>query len=283
MSVHRTAIGIICLLAACRAASGAELPTVNLVELRLGAEFRQCFIPVEGATLSCYRRLGSGPTLLLMPGTFSDARNYVLTVRSLNPALDVLILESRGIGDSWPPPETSSIEACATDAISVLDALGVEKCFVGGHSLGGMIALELGRQIPERVRGVISIEGWTNSQAAVDAFQSDMKSTLTEAQLAEMQRYRADILRRWTPEQRAMFGSIWRQWDGAAFLQSTSLQVLELYGDRNKPRPAQELLGVPQRDNIEFVWFAGASHSLLVERPAEVAAEINRFVGARVD
>jgi pimeloyl-ACP methyl ester carboxylesterase len=215
-----------------------------------------------------------------MPGTFSDNRNYVLTVQGLDPTYDLLILENRGVGGSWPPPETSSIEDCAADAIAVLDALGVEKCFVGGHSLGGMIALELGRRIPERMRGVISIEGWTNSQAAKDAFQGDMKSTLSEEQFAEMERYRANVLRLWTAEQRSMFGSIWRKWDGAEFLRTTSLPVLELYGDRNKPRPTQEVLGIPQRDNIEFVWFAGASHSLLVERPAEVAAEINRFVAA---
>jgi pimeloyl-ACP methyl ester carboxylesterase len=256
---------------------------VRIVDQRLGPEFQQCFVPVEGATLSCYRRPGSGPSLLLMPGTFSDNRKYVLTVQALDPTFDLLILESRGIGGSWPPPEISSIEDCAIDAIAVLDALGVDRCFVGGHSLGGMIALELGQRIPDRVLGVISIEGWTNFQAAEDAFQSDMKSTLSEQQLAEMQEYRTDVLSRWTPEQREMFGGIWRKWDGAEFLKTTSLPVLELYGDRNKRRSAQELLGIPQRDNIELVWFAGASHSLLVERPAEVAAEINRFVAAHVD
>lgn len=275
--------GIVCFLALSQAVSAADAAPVRVADQRLGPEFAQCLVPVEGARLSCYRRPGNGPSLLLMPGTFSDARNYVLAVQSLDPSFEVLILESRGIGGSWPPPETSSIEACAADAIAVLDSLGVDRCFVGGHSLGGMIALELGRQIPERVRGVISVEGWTNSQAAVDAFQSDMKSTLSEAQLAEMERYRADVLRLWTPEQRSMFGSIWKKWDGAEFLKTTSLPVLELYGDRSKPRPAQELLGIPQRDNIEFVWFAGASHSLLVERPSEVAAEINRFVKAHSD
>lgn len=233
--------------------------------------------------LSCFRRPGSGPTLLLMPGTFSDSRNYVLTARGLDPSFDLLILESRGIGGSWPPPDTSSIEDCAADAIAVLDALGVEKCFVGGHSLGGMIALELGQRVPERVRGVISIEGWTNAQAAKDAFDGDMKSTLSDDLRAEMERYRADVLRLWTAEQRSMFGSIWRKWNGADFLATTSLPVLELYGDRNKPRPAQDALGVPQRDNIDFVWFAGASHSLLVERASEVAVEINRFVAEHVE
>jgi pimeloyl-ACP methyl ester carboxylesterase len=77
-----------------------------------------------------------------------------------------------------------------------------------------------------------------------------------------------------------MFGGIWKQWDGAEILKSITRPVLELYGDRGKPRPAPELLGIPGRGNIELVWFAGASHSLLVERPREVAGEINRFIAA---
>jgi hypothetical protein len=75
-----------------------------------------------------------------------------------------------------------------------------------------------------------------------------------------------------------MFGSIWKRWNGAEVLQTTNLPVLELYGDRAKPRPSQDLLGIPQRENIEVVWFEGASHSLLFERPREVAEQINRFI-----
>lgn len=251
---------------------------VPLLDGRLDPAFVQCFVQVEGGQLSCFRRPGSGPVLLLIPGTFSDARYYVATVRELVPAFELLILENRGLGGSWPPPESSSIEACASDAIAVLDALNIDACYVGGHSLGGMIAIELGRQIPERVLGIVSIEGWTNSRAASDAFQSDMKSTLSPEQLAEMEAYRADVLRRWTPEQRSMFGRIWRQWDGAEILRATTLPVLELYGDRNRPRPDPSLLGIPKRDNIRLVWLGGASHSLPLERPRDVAAEINRFI-----
>jgi pimeloyl-ACP methyl ester carboxylesterase len=170
----------------------------------------------------------------LIPGTFADARNFVAAVRELDPAYELLILEHRGIGGSWPPPVSSSIESCAKDAIDVLDALGVQTCYVGGHSLGGMIAIELGRQIPERLRGIFSIEGWTSSQAAADAFQSDMKSTLSPEQQAKMLEYRIDVLHRWTPQQRQMFGTIWKQWNGEQILRTTSLPVLELYGDRRR-------------------------------------------------
>lgn len=255
----------------------AESPVTRL-DLQLGAEFTQHLIPVPDGRIACYRRSGTGPTLMLMPGTFSERRVYVGTIRSLDPSLDLIILEHRGVGASGSPPEQSSIEQCAEDGIAVLDALKVKSCYVGGHSLGGMIALEIGRRRPERIRGLISIEGWTNSKAASDAFHGDMKSTLTPAQEVLLAEYRKETLRAWSPEQIKSFGTIWRKWDGSSFLKTTTLPVLELYGDRGKPRPGRSQLGIPDKDSIQLTWFENASHSLLIQRPEGVALAINQFI-----
>lgn len=253
---------------------------VRVIEHQLEPSFVQEFVPTKEGRLSCYRRVGSGPSLLLIPGTWSDSRVYVATVARLDPALDILLLENRGLGGSWPPPERSSIKQCAVDALTVLDALKVTSCYVGGHSLGGMIALELGQRAPRRIRGVIAIEGWTNHRAA-KAFQTGMCPTLSPEQLAARNEYKQECLKNWSPEQKAMFGQIWRQWDGSQFLRTTQLPVLELYGDRSQARPAIEDLGIPSRKNIEVVWFSGASHPLLMERPREVAEALNRFIAAQ--
>ncbi len=263
-------------------ASATEQSTVlTMSDLRLGAEFTQHQVPIPGGQLSCYRRTGTGPSVLLIPGTFSDARIFAPLVRNLDASLDLLILENRGLGGSWPPPEQSSIEECAADAAIVLDALKIDRLYVGGHSLGGMIAIELGQQLPNRVRGIISIEGWTNSASAAAAFQNDMKSTLTPQQASLLAEYRRDVLQKWSPDQIRMFGSIWHKWDGSSLLRTTGLPVLELYGDRSRPRPDRSLLGLPDRDSIQLKWFAGASHSLLIERPEDVAEVINSFIATQ--
>jgi pimeloyl-ACP methyl ester carboxylesterase len=244
----------------------------------LGSEFRRERIPIEDGNLSCLHRPGTGPALILIPGTFSDHRVCTDTVRHLHPKLHLLIVENRGLGGSWPPPESGSIEQCARDALRVADHLGVETFYVGGHSLGGMIAIEVGRRAADRVRGIICIEGWTSWQAARDAFGHDMKSTLTDEQLATMAGYRKQVLERWSVEQVEAFARIWRQWDGSGFLEQTHLPVLSMWGDRGKARPAQETLRVPKRDNIQVVWFENAAHVLLLQRPREVAEAINQFI-----
>ena len=84
---------------------------------------------------------------------------------------------------------------------------------------------------------------------------------------------------RWTPEQRAEFGAIWRQWNGFEILRTTPVPVLELWGDRGMPhRPSLTQMKIPDRPNIELRWIAGVSHYLPMERPREVAEAVNHFI-----
>lgn len=245
--------------------------------------FEDRIIEIDGGQLCCAYRKGDGPPLMLIPGTFSDSRAFAKLVPHLRDDLTLLIVENRGLGKSWPPPEPGegSIEQCARDALLIADKMGITSFYVGGHSLGGMISLEIGRRAPEKLRGVISLEGWTHWHAARDGFQSEMRVTLTEEQIAELAAYRKDVLARWSPEQVASFGKIWRAWDGSSFLAETSLPVLEIYGDRGRARPTRKALRIPDRPNIELVWIDNSSHSLHYQHPLAAAAAINRFIAAR--
>jgi pimeloyl-ACP methyl ester carboxylesterase len=105
-----------------------------------------------------------------------------------------------------------------------------------------------------------------------------MTGTLTEEQLALRRELRRPVMERWTRRQLEEFAGIWKRWDGSAFLDRTDLPVLELYGDRGRPRPARGSLRLPERDNIELRWIAGASHCLQIEAPAEVARACEEFM-----
>jgi len=56
-----------------------------------------------------------------------------------------------------PVPEPSSVEAMALDVIAQMDARGVQRCFVGGYSFGGYVALFLARHFPQRFEGVCTL------------------------------------------------------------------------------------------------------------------------------
>jgi pimeloyl-ACP methyl ester carboxylesterase len=60
-----------------------------------------------------------------------------------------------GFGASFPHPPGATIDDDARDVVALLDQLGVEQAVVGGLSMGGYIALALGRLAPGRLRGLV--------------------------------------------------------------------------------------------------------------------------------
>lgn len=233
---------------------------------------------VEGH-LSCVLRPAAGPTLVLIPGSFSSAAAWDEVAAGLPPDISLVIVELRGHGDSWPPPPPgASMEDLAADVLVAADALGLERFFIGGHSIGGMVAIEVARMRPAAVRGVISVEGWTSHEAR-EAFPGDISSTLSPELRARKAARRVADTARWTQQQIADFASIWTRWDGYDFLAATDLPILEIWGDRGRPAPSLAAARIPDRPNIEVVWMANASHSLPLERPRELAAAMAGFIG----
>jgi pimeloyl-ACP methyl ester carboxylesterase len=223
------------------------------------------------------KRPGSGPVLVLIPGSFVDSDDYAGIVAGLDAKLSIFIVEMRGHGESWPPPSGGTIEQFASDVLAAADDARILRFFVGGHSIGGMIAIEIGGRHPHRVRGIVSIEGWTH-HTVQNAFAGQNTGTLSAAQLARKDQLRQPVMSRWTPQQVKEFGSIWRKWNGFDLLNRTPVPVLELWGDRNQPHLSREQMQIPDRPNIDLQWLAGASHYLPIERPAEVAEAINAFI-----
>lgn len=66
----------------------------------------------------------------------------------------VIVFDNRGIGASSGSP-SSSIEAMADDAITFIQAKGLQKVDLLGFSLGGMVAQEVVLKDPQRVRKMV--------------------------------------------------------------------------------------------------------------------------------
>src|SRR5207247_6353917 len=62
--------------------------------------------------------------------------------------------DNRGVGLSQPRGGPLTIDQMADDARAVLDAAGCESAHVVGHSLGGLVALNLALSARDRVRSL---------------------------------------------------------------------------------------------------------------------------------
>jgi pimeloyl-ACP methyl ester carboxylesterase len=113
-----------------------------------------------------YRRVGSGPPLVLLHGAAADGRVWRPQLERLNDAFDVIAWDEPGAGGSSDPAGVFGISAYAHALAGLIGALGCPPAHVGGLSWGGTLALELYRLHPECVRSLILADtyaGWKGS------------------------------------------------------------------------------------------------------------------------
>jgi pimeloyl-ACP methyl ester carboxylesterase len=106
-----------------------------------------------------YERAGSGePELLFVPGWCCDHTAFQPQFDHFAGAHGVTSLDLRGCGQSDAPEVGYSIPQLADDVVAVCAAAGLERPVVVGHSLGGMIAVELAARYPSLARALVLVD-----------------------------------------------------------------------------------------------------------------------------
>jgi pimeloyl-ACP methyl ester carboxylesterase len=94
-----------------------------------------------------YRRLGTGPALILISGGYLAAQHYMWLASALADAFTVYMPDRRGRGMSGPPGHRYGVNRECEDVAALLAESGAE--FLFGHSSGGLIALQAGLTLPQ--------------------------------------------------------------------------------------------------------------------------------------
>lgn len=101
---------------------------------------------------------GSGPPVLLLHGGLSNRVAWFSQIPWLVASgRRVVLPDTRGHGGSGLGNRELNYRLLASDAIHVLDKLGIRQADVIGWSDGGNTALLLGRHWPDRVRRIVAI------------------------------------------------------------------------------------------------------------------------------
>lgn len=113
----------------------------------------------DGAVLQAFAE-GEGPVLLLVSGLGGTAGFWKSNAATLARSCRVIRFDQRGIGASTRGTAPCTIDQLALDCLDVLDAAGVERAVLLGHSTGGCIGQALGRIAPDRLDGLILSASW---------------------------------------------------------------------------------------------------------------------------
>lgn len=105
-------------------------------------------------TVIYYEAWGRGEPLLLISGLATDLRIWACQRLVFGRRFRCIALDNRGAGRSGKPTGPYTLEQMAADAIAVLDAEGVGRAHVVGHSMGSYIAQVMAVQHPDRLRSL---------------------------------------------------------------------------------------------------------------------------------
>lgn len=132
--------------------------------------------------LTHYHELGEGTPILFLHGSgtgVTAAANWWLNLPELSEQGRCIAIDSIGYGQSVVAEGTEyGIREWVRHAVRVLDALGIEKTWIVGNSLGGWLAFQFAIDFPERLLGVISMG--TGGAKLTGALKGHSNPTLTE-------------------------------------------------------------------------------------------------------
>jgi aminoacrylate hydrolase len=108
-----------------------------------------------------YEFAGNGEPLMLVAGLGGAASYWQPNLDAFAKNYRVLLHDHRGTGKSTPAEMEYTVELMAEDLLAVMDAAGLEKAHLVGHSTGGSIGQVLAAKAPERIASLVLYASWS--------------------------------------------------------------------------------------------------------------------------
>ena len=103
-----------------------------------------------------FKKSGSGPPLVILHGLFGSLDNWFSIAKELVENYTLYLVDQRNHGDS-PHAEEWNYAVMVEDLKEMLDAEGLDKIYLMGHSMGGAGALYLGPKYVDQWAAVASM------------------------------------------------------------------------------------------------------------------------------
>jgi pimeloyl-ACP methyl ester carboxylesterase len=124
-------------------------------------------------------RAGDGsPALVFVHGFACSHEDWRAQVEHFQRSHEVLACDLRGHGRTPGRPHECSIEHYGGDVAALVNNLEIARALLVGHSMGCRVVLEAARLIPDKVAGIVLVDGSRNATSDPEAAQALARATI---------------------------------------------------------------------------------------------------------
>jgi 3-oxoadipate enol-lactonase len=259
-----------------------------------------------GSTVIAYEDIGAGPPLVMIHGGESTRAEYVENfVPYLGDGVRALPYDQRDSGDTTNNELPYTMSDLATDCAEFIQALGLGSAHILGGSYGGMIALRLAIDYPDRVRSLILRSTSPGGVVAAEDLAQVRAARLTEADFdgdpatrvhrmadaffspghlaghpEELERFARLLVPR-PPERMERRLEAAYAHDCCDDIGRIAAPTLILHGSDDPLLRVNQAAWMAERiPDAQLVVFEGLRHGVLLEQPVRAAALIEEFIFA---
>jgi pimeloyl-ACP methyl ester carboxylesterase/tetratricopeptide (TPR) repeat protein len=240
----------------------------------------------------------AGTPVLFLHGYTDSWFSYVPVLERLPAGLRAIVPSQRGHGESERPACCYGIGDFAADAVALLDALGIQRATVVGHSMGSFVAQRLAAERPDRVERLVLIGSGTTLRTEPVVEFGDYVRGLDDPIPAEfvhefqagtvVEAPPAAFMARVVLESARVPARVWREVmagmlrpDSRTALERIAAPALIVWGEGDElfPRAYQDSLAAALGD-ARLVAYAATGHAPHWERPARFVEDLSAFIAA---
>lgn len=218
-----------------------------------------------------YETYGKSEPLFWLHGGLSCIDGLRYQIPFFSRSFKVILPERPGHGHTADISGNYSYEAMADQTLSLMKKLKIKKASFSGYSDGANLLLWLAAKHPERVKKIVLVGGNFHYHGCDSAFQRDLKKQNPKKSGVDP-RYAA-----YSPDAPEHYFQVFEKcrklwltepkWN-AGLLKKIRCPVLVMAGDRDMIKPEHSIEMFRGIKQSQLAIIAGASHSLLKEKPA---------------
>ncbi|KQV11578.1 hydrolase [Pseudomonas sp. Root329] len=271
-------------------------PLTADLQAQLALNFAVRTLEIAGGR-QAFRECGAGPAIVLLHGIGSGSASWLEVAQELGQSARVIAWDAPGYGDSTPlrslAPDASDY---AERLLQLLDALGIQRCVLVGHSLGAITATAFASGVQQqRISRLVLIspaQGYGHPSRALlrQEVRSKRLRALEQLSIQQMAEQRSAYMLSPAASPKAL---AWVQWNMARLNPDGYRQAIELLcsddllrhpplsmpcevhcGEADGITAPESCLTLAKALGATFNLIADAGHASPIEQPYVVAGRL---------